>query len=239
MGRAHGTEELVDDRVEPPDFAPRHAQRFEQVIVIRVAALAQIALHELEMNVERVERIAELVRDARGQQRHGIELLRLDRLARLVAPRGQVVENDGEAHERRVLVLQRDEIEIEIARLRVKHLEVAIDHAALGQDGGPVKFLQVLRNRRAHGLGRVDAEQRGDGVVEVEDAAVRIDHDDAFLERIEDRLKKALFVVEPLQVSLQVARSYPVDPVKELIQERVFHREREILEPALASKPDD
>jgi len=43
------------------------------------------------------------------------------------------------------------------------------------------------------------------------------------LERVEDRLKKALFVVEALEISLQVILTDPVDPVEKLVQKRVFH----------------
>ena len=170
---------------------------------------AQVALEELEMDVERVERIAQLVRDAGGQQRDGVDFLRLDRFAGLRAARGQVVEDEGEAHQRRVLVLQRDEIKIQVARLRIEDLQVAADHAALGENFGPVEFLEMLRHGGAHRLGRIDPEQPGDGVVEVADFSLRIDHHDPFLQGVEDRLEKALFLVEPLQISLQVALTRP------------------------------
>ncbi len=152
------------------DFAARDAHRFEQVLVRTrpCIALAEIALQKLEMDVERVERIAQLMRDAGGEQRDGVELLRFDRFAGLRAARGQVVENNGEAHQRGVLVLQRHEIKIQVALLGIEDLQVAIHHAALGQDRRPVEFLEMLRDRRAHRLGRIDAEQRGDGMIEIE-----------------------------------------------------------------------
>ncbi len=219
-----GAEELVDDGVEPADLAAGDADRLEQIVVPgTVGALAQVALEQLQVNIERVERIAQLVRHAGSQQGDGVELLRLDRLPRLVAPRGEVVEDDREAHQRGLLVLQRHEIEVEIARLGVEDFEVAVNQPPLGEDGRPVEFLQVMRDRRAERARRVDADEALNSVVEVENLAGRIDDDDAFLQRVEDRLEEALLVVEPLEIGLQVALADAVDAVEELVEERVFH----------------
>ena len=75
-------------------------------------ALAQVALEELEVDIERVERVAELMRHAGGEERDGVHFFRLDRFAGLGAAGGEVVEDEGEAHERGVLVVERHEVEM-------------------------------------------------------------------------------------------------------------------------------
>ena len=81
----------------------------------------------------------------------------------------------------------------------------------------------MLGHRSSHRLVRIDSEQRGDRVVEVTNLPLGIDHHDAFLERVEDRLEKSLLVVEPLQIRLEIALPHAVDPVEQLVQEGVFH----------------
>jgi hypothetical protein len=162
------------------------------------------------------------MRHARGQQGDGIELLRLDRLAGLCPSRGEIVKDQRETHQGGVFILQRNEVKVQITGLRVEDFEVAADHPALGQDLRPVELFEMLGHERSHRFLRIDSQQRGDGVVEIANPSLGIDHHDPFLERIEDRLEKTLLVVQPLKICLQIALTYPVDAIQQLIEEGVF-----------------
>ena len=72
--RADRAEELLHDRIQPRDLLARDFERLLQVRALRLRHFAQLALHELEMDVQRVERIADLVRHARREQRERGEL---------------------------------------------------------------------------------------------------------------------------------------------------------------------
>ena len=60
--------------------------------------------------------------DAGGQERDRVHLFRLDGFPGLRPPRRHVVENKSESHQGGVLVLQRDQVETQIARLGIKNL---------------------------------------------------------------------------------------------------------------------
>ena len=70
------------DLIEPLNLLARDFQRAVQFLALRFRHLAELALHELEMDVQRVERIPDLMRDARREQREGGQLLGLDRFLR-------------------------------------------------------------------------------------------------------------------------------------------------------------
>ena len=59
MRGPHRAEELVDDGVEAADLAPRDLHRFQQFLVGHVPQSSpQIALEQLQVDVEGIERIA-------------------------------------------------------------------------------------------------------------------------------------------------------------------------------------
>ena len=92
------TEELLHDRVQPRDFIQRHIQRLLQLRARPRRQLAQPPLHELEMDVQRVQRIADLVRHARREQRQRRQLFALDRLLRGAPRLRDVAEDHRVAH---------------------------------------------------------------------------------------------------------------------------------------------
>ena len=57
-------QELRDDRIEPIDLGARNVDRFLKFFLRIVIELANFALHQLQMDMKRVERIANLVRHA-------------------------------------------------------------------------------------------------------------------------------------------------------------------------------
>ena len=63
-----GLEKLVDDLVETGDFVARDAQILPQLFTLRDGQFFQFAIQELQVNVERIQRIADFVRNACGQQ---------------------------------------------------------------------------------------------------------------------------------------------------------------------------
>jgi len=63
-GGADGVEELLEDGVQPADFGAGGGQVFLQRLAVAGGQFAQLAAQQLEVDVERVERVADLVGDA-------------------------------------------------------------------------------------------------------------------------------------------------------------------------------
>jgi hypothetical protein len=59
--------------------------------------LFHLALHELQMNVERVERIADFMRDARRQQRQRLDTLAFDGFKSFLPRFGRIVQDERHA----------------------------------------------------------------------------------------------------------------------------------------------
>ena len=59
------------------------------------AKFFHLSLHQLQMDVKRVQRIADLMRDAGGEQSERVEPLRLDRLFSGAPRLGNVAQNHG------------------------------------------------------------------------------------------------------------------------------------------------
>ena len=105
--RPDGAEKLLHDRVQPRDFLPRDAQRFVKLRARTRRNFAQLPLHELEMDVQRVQRIADFMRHSGGEQREGGELFALNRLLRGAARLGDVPQDHRVSHHLRLSRLGR------------------------------------------------------------------------------------------------------------------------------------
>ena len=79
-------------------ISPR-AMSIESCSSSRVFAfqLARLPLHQLQMDVEGIERVADLVRYAGGEQGERIQSLALDRFLRCAPALGDVAQDDGVA----------------------------------------------------------------------------------------------------------------------------------------------
>ena len=109
------------------------------------------------MNVQRVERIADFMRDAGGEQRQRLHAFAFDGLEGLLPRLGGVVQNQRHAGAAGRLAIQRRGVEPEKARARIMHFEFVPDDALAA--GGvelrnfpPIQFRQKFR--RLAGLRR-------------------------------------------------------------------------------------
>ncbi len=64
--RPDGVEELLEDEVQPLDFRAGGGEVFLQRAAVSGRQFAQLAAEQLEVDVERVERVADFMGDARG-----------------------------------------------------------------------------------------------------------------------------------------------------------------------------
>ena len=60
-------------------------------------------------------------------------------------------------------------------------------------------------------------------MIDVSDAAGGVGHNNAFLNRVEDRLDQSLFLREPEQIILNFLRPYAPETFDEFIEEPGFH----------------
>src|SRR5690606_33462549 len=74
--RPDGVEELLEDRVQPLDFLARDAEVFLKRGTVPGGEFAEFPAEELEVDIQRVERVANLMGDACGEQRQSVEPFR-------------------------------------------------------------------------------------------------------------------------------------------------------------------
>ena len=164
------------------------------------------------MDVQGVERIADFMGDAGGQQRQRLDPLALDGLEGLLPRLGGVVQNQGHAGAAGGFAIERRGVEPEEARARIMDLEL-MPHDALAArvvepaNLLPVQFGDEIGDGLAFDVG-LQAEQARDGLVEVEDAARLIHHQHAVLDGVEERFEEAALARQALHDGLQ-ARPRP------------------------------
>ena len=171
-------EELADDVIEPVDFAAGNLQIVVELAqargVIRLclgifdgcglgrgrvgiggAQLFQFTLHQLQVNVQRVERIADLVRDTRGEQRQRLDAFALDDLDGLLLLLGGVV--DDHRQPTRSLAHQRRSIYAQVAPDGITRLQLMARHRHTVGGGRraniwPINLGQKIRHRPPFGI---------------------------------------------------------------------------------------
>ncbi len=178
------------------------------------------------MDVERVQRVAEFVGDAGGEQGEGGQFLRLDGGGGLLAALGHVAQDQGHAGDQvTFLVDQRHDVETEEPVLGIKHLDLVADHlapfAAVGRpDPIPVQVAQVLGDRFATaGLG-IEPEQPPGGGVGITDPSVGVDDQDTFLQGVEQGFEKPFLPREFQHHALQALRVDAVEAIDDLVEKR-------------------
>ena len=92
--RANGPEELGNDVVESRYLAARDIHGFLECGADLRGNFSQIPLHELQVNVERIEWISNLMSHAGGEHIEGGEPLDLDSLFGFASRLGDVPQND-------------------------------------------------------------------------------------------------------------------------------------------------
>ena len=92
-GRPDGLQELRDDGIQPVDFGTGDLDRLLKLRLFVVMQLLHTALNQLQVNVQRVKRITDLVRNACRQQHQRIQTFRLNRLLRGAAALSDVAQD--------------------------------------------------------------------------------------------------------------------------------------------------
>ena len=115
--------------VERQSLAPQAPARYSAITGRLLAArdsaqLAQLAFHELQVDVQGVDGVADLMGDARRQQGQRLDALAFDRLDRLLTRLGGVVENERDARGAAGDAVERGGVEPEEALARIVDLEL-------------------------------------------------------------------------------------------------------------------
>ena len=161
---------MRDDVIQPVDFALGHVEILFQFVgdlgVARGDAVTAILRRvlgtrprsplfnffnsrsiELQMNVQRVERIADFMRDAGRQQRQRLDALAFDGLKGFLPRLGRVVQNQRHAGTAGRLAIERRGVEPEKARARIMHFKFVPRDARAARVVGagnvlPIQFRQ-------------------------------------------------------------------------------------------------
>ena len=211
-------------------LSPRSARRAG-------GGLAQFPLHELEVDRQRVERVADLVGHPGGEHGQGVETFLLDGRLRLLTALRDVAHDHGvpgEAADRifavggravvlRVLQLEGDDVEIEETVRRVEHLHVPADEVARTGERGPIQPAHLRFQRLPERGGNPQAEKLARRAVEEHDAPERTGDDDALLDGVEDRFEKPFLPHHPQQVLLRLLGPDATEAGDEFVDETGFH----------------
>ena len=205
-GRADGAEELLEDRVEAADFVAGGGEAALEGLTLFWRQLTQLSVDQLQMDVDRVERVADFVGDARGQEREGVVAFRLEDFFGLGAGAGEVAEQYHiTCRIERIEVVDWREVEIQKSVFRVKDLKVAAHGAARFAEHRPIKPPHFCGEPLAdRGLG-VDPQQAPCRAIHKSDHPFDIEQDHPLLHRLEDIFQKAVLTRQPRDDLLHLA----------------------------------
>ena len=178
------------------------------------------------MDVQRVERIADLVRHARREQRERLDAFALDGFKGFLPRLGRVVQNQRHAGTARGLAVQRRGVEPEKTRTRIMHLKFMPDNVrapGVIRAGNflPIHLRQNVRDVLLLGVRR-QADEPGDGLIEINHAPLLIHHQHAVLDGVEERFQKAAFPREPLDDGLQPFGIQRAEAAEHLVEKTGF-----------------
>src|SRR4051812_42522038 len=187
------------------------------------------------MNVKRVQRIADFVRDARGQEGKSVEPFRLDCLFRRAAAFGDVAKNNGVPHRfGRAWIIdpgysfaptedQGYDVEIQEAIRRIENLDVTADSALRLGEQFPIKtadsFIQPFTDR----ISSLQSEKLAGSVIQVSDPPLRVGDDDPFLDRVENGLDEPLFLGKLKEIILDVLGADSPEAFDQLVEKTGLH----------------
>ena len=186
--------------------------------------LLRFAGDELEVDVERVERIADLMGHAGRQQRQGLDALAFDRLEGFLPGLGGVVQDEREPGTSLGIAIERRRVEADETGLRIGDLEFMPDNARAALDVQfaeplPIQLRQELGDRFPVRAVRRKVEETHGALVEVEDPSGFIDHEDPVLDGVEEHLQERPLPRQPLQHGLHALRVQPPDPAEDAVKE--------------------
>ncbi len=180
------------------------------------------------MNVQRVERIADFVRDTGGKQRERLHPLAFNGFKGLLPRLGGVVQNERHPGTAGGFAVQRRGIEPQKTRTRIMHLKFMAGDALAPRDVGlgnffPIHFGQPGGDVLSFHTG-LQTNQARYGLVEINDAALLIHHQHAVFNRVEQCFEEAALASKPLDDRLQTFRVQPPDTAKHFVEKTGFRR---------------
>ncbi|MCX6911071.1 MAG: hypothetical protein NTY01_23930 [Verrucomicrobia bacterium] len=218
---AGGAEKVPDNLVQPRHLGLGDAHGLLERRAFVGGQVARLAVEQLEVDVQRVERIADLVGDAGREERHRLVPLAGDGVGAFLARGGHVAEDEHGAAARGG---ERHGVQVQETRLRVEHLDLAAEDAGLAVAGGvPFQVRQVAPQRQAEGRLLRHTEQFRGGFVEIGDTPPGVSDDDALGERIEHRLEETLLARELAEVILHPIGIEPAQLSHQLLSELWLH----------------
>ena len=99
------------------------------------------------------------------------------------------------------------DVEIEKAICRIEDFHVPADGAFRLRERFPIESPHAFVESLADRLFRFKPKQFTGGVVHISDAALRVGHNNAFLDRVENRLDQSLFLCELEEIILHLLRT--------------------------------
>ena len=187
----------------------------------------QLALHELQMDVQRVERIADFVRDAGGEQRERLDAFAFDGLKRFLPRLGRVMQNQRHAGTAGGLAIERRRVEPEKTRTRIMHSN-SWRTTRSPPAWSALKFFPnpiPAKCRRCAGPRiRLQADEPRDRLIKINDAPLLVRDQHAVFDGIEERFEKAALAREPLDDGLEAFRVQPPDAAKHFVEKTGFWR---------------
>jgi hypothetical protein len=161
--------------------------------VARAFQFFQLPLHQLQMDVQGVERISDLMGDAGGKQGQRLDALGFDGRKGLFPRFGRIMDDQRQPGTARRLSIQGRDVQAQEARARKCDLQfVASDSLAAGGIGGgkllPIQFRQVASERLAFNALRFQPKESSHRLIEIKDSSAFIDHQHAILDCVKKRL---------------------------------------------------
>ena len=192
-------QELRDDAIEPLDFLLGHIEQVAQVGALRLWQRGQLAPDQLQVDIQRVQRVADLVRHTRRQQHQRVQPLRLQRLRHVLALAGYIAQNNDGTWLLRPHHGQRHHIERHETALRIDDLDLAPDEPRPllliePHHARPIQPTQITPDRLPGNLFAFQPEQLRRRVIRIGNAPFAIKHDDAFLNRMKNRFEQPLLL---------------------------------------------
>ena len=227
--RADGAEKLGDDVVEARNLAAGNQNGFFQLGAKFWRRLFQVPLHELEVDVQRVEGIADFMGNTRRQHRERGEFLDLDGLLRVSMGLRDVAQDHRTANRLGFVSIglvaqQRHDVEIQKPVVRIKYLQITADDFCFRPaERLPVDTSHDLSQRLAEaGIG-FNAEKTTRRTVEIENASLGICDDNAFENGVENGFQKTLLAGDLDEVVLHFAGLDQRETVDEFVEKSAFH----------------
>ena len=181
------------------------------------------------MNVQRVERITDLMRHTGSQHCKSRKSLHFDRLLRGTVGLSDVAQDDR-ATDRlaflaiRIVTHHRNDIKIQQAIIRIKNLQIpAYDITMRAREGLPVNSSNDLIQRTSEaGLG-LDSKKSTCGSVEIKNPSFGVRDNDAFKNCVEDCFEESLLSGNFDKIVLHLARLDERKTFYEFIEKSAFH----------------